>query len=156
MSKILAGKPVYGSEDVGQSQPPAGGVPQPLVPTAPTGPKYIPQIDFGRVENLVKNGRLDMYFDIVNTSGEAVFIDRIALLGTRRELDSQLRPGERKQYCLYSGAPLTSQPNGYVELQYRKVSDGDYFKSFYVIRYERDEHGFHVTELRPSGPVKDI
>lgn len=160
MGKILAGKPVYTPEDIAQQQgaasqslaPPTSSV----MPPQSTGPKVIPQLHCGRVESRVEGNRLDIYLDLENASNDEVFVDRLAVLGQHRQVDRELRPGERHQILVYSGGPLTAAPQGYLEVQYRKQVDGDYFKSFYQIRFERHAHGFEVTEFHPAGPVKDI
>lgn len=160
MGRILAGKPVYTPEDIARQQgtdyqPPvqpvaaAPGVPQHV------GPKVIPQIHCGRIESLHNGNRLDIYVDLQNMSNEPVFIDKLAVLGQHREVDRELRPGERHQVLIYSGAPLTGAPQGYLELQYRKQADGDYFKSFYQIHFEKDVHGFEITDFRQTA-LKDI
>jgi hypothetical protein len=155
MGRIITGKPVYTPQDVSGSRLEAPQ-PVPSAPTAPVEPKIIPQIHLGRVESHLQGGRLDIYGDMENPSTELVFIDKLALLGQHREVDRELKPGERHQVLLYSGAPLTATPQGYLELQYRKQIDGDYFKAFYQIRFERNQHGFEVTEFHQVGAVKDI
>ena len=155
MGRIIAGKPVYTPEDIPGEQSVASQA-MPQSPAASAGPKMIPQIHLGRVESHLQGGRLDMYGDMENPSTELVFIDKLALLGQHREVDRELRPGERHQVLLYSSAPIVAAPQGYLELQYRKQADGDYFKAFYQIRFERTQHGFEITEFRQAGTVKDI
>ena len=150
--RALMGKPAYTPEQVSKEASSEAGQ-----PAASAGPKTIPTVRIGRVENHASGQRLDVYADIHNESGEAIFIDRALLLGMRRELDSQLRPGESRQFVLYSGPLLMRQPSGYVELQYRKQSDGDYFANYHVIRSRQEgAQGFIITECLPAGPVKDI
>lgn len=158
LGKIMAGKPVYTPEDVAKQAGTDAPASQPqTVASSPAGPKSIPVVRLGRVECRVSGSRLDIYADIHNESNEALFLDRIFVLGTKRELDSQLRPGEAKQYAVYSGPLLANAPSGYAEVQYRKQSDGDYFADYHQIRSRpTGAHGYEVTEFRMQGPVKDI
>jgi hypothetical protein len=165
LGKIVAGKPVFTPEGEQKAAEPAPiNAAQPNQQISPWDslttsavPKTIPQLRLGRIENRVQNGRYELYVDIMNASAEPVFIDNITLLGARAELDSQLRPGETRQYRVYNAQPLTSQPNGYAELRFRKQADGDYFMAYYQMRFEHESDGFYkITEFRPTGPVKDI
>jgi hypothetical protein len=153
LGKIIAGKPVFETT----SQNPQPPVNTSMPGAAPVGPKRIPQLQLGRVESRLQSGRYELYVDIVNSSQEQVFLDNMTLFGTRKELDTQLRPGETRQHLVYIGHPLTNQPGGYAELRYRKQVDGDYFMTYFQVRFERESDGFFKpTEFRQTGPVKDI
>jgi hypothetical protein len=165
LGKIVAGKPVFTPEGEQQAQapaPPAPASPNQQVAawdslTTAAIPKTIPQLRLGRLENRVQNGRYELYVDIVNMSAETVFLDSITLLGARAELDSQLRPGETRQYRVYNAKPITSQAAGYAELRFRKQADGDYFMMYFQMSSVRESDGYYkVTEFRQTGPVKDI
>lgn len=150
--RALMGKPAYTPQQVEQE-----GAAQPNGTVQAAGPKTIPKLSIGRVENHASGQRLDVYADIHNESNEAVFLDRALLLGTTRQLDDQLRPGESKQFVIYSGPLLLNQPSGYVELRYRRQSDGDYFADYHVIRSRQEgSEGFIIAECLLAGPVKDI
>lgn len=160
LGNILAGKPVYPVSGGAQqsAQPAVVGEQSPLTAlTGSTVQKDIPQIRLGRIENEIRNGRYELYVDITNASQQPVFLDSIALLGSRAEPDTQMQPGDTRQFRIYTGSPLGSQPSGYAALRYRKQTDGDYFESYYEIRFKRESDGYYkVTEFRPVGPVKDI
>jgi hypothetical protein len=142
------GKPAYGPET---AEPAA------QVAAEPAAGKTTPIVRIGRVECRANGSRLDVYADIHNESAEVIFLDKILLLGTTRELDSQLRPGEARQFRLYSGTLLQGQPGGYAEVRYRKQGDGDYFADYHEIRTrQQGQQGYYITEFLMRGPVKDI
>lgn len=154
LGKIVAGKPVFEPEQNGTS----GSTPTPQsTGPMPAGPKAVPVVRFGRVECHASGPRIDVYADIHNESQEAIFLDRILLPGSKRELDSQLNPGQSRQYLIYSG-PLLSQPvHGCAEVHYRKQSDGDYFAGYHEIRCKPEgAAGYVITELLLRGPARDI
>lgn len=154
LGKIVAGKPVFEPEDNpaqnGQSAEDTSG-------TLPVRPSEDPVVRIKRVECRPSGSRLDVYADIHNEAGEPVFLDKILLMGTQRELDSQLNPGQSRQYLIYSGPLMTQPPKGFAEVHYRKQSDGDYFADYHEIRSRQmGEEGYEITELLMRGPVRDI
>lgn len=161
LGKIIAGKPVYTPENVQQNQyngpPPDVVADHQLGAPISAGPKTIPRVRFGRVVCHANGPRFEVYADVRNQSGEELFIDKIMLLGTKREVDSRLRPGESRQFLVYSGPPLTAQPGGYAEVQYRKQADGDYFADYHQVRCRQLPDGtYTITEMLLQGPVRDI
>ncbi len=162
--RVLAGKPVYTPEDIDRAQ--VAGQPdttQPGVSDAVqpgvtlSGAKEIPQLGCGRIEHEVHGSKHDIYIDIENRSSQALFVDNIDVLGQHYELDSHLRPGERRQFWVYSGPPLMSAPSGYAQIQYRIESNNDYFMARFQIRARQaPDRTFRITEFRPAGPVVDL
>ena len=167
--RVLTGKPVFepGQSQAGEFKAPelaelrarqAGVAPGPAAPNQTAQQRRtLPIVRIGRVENHVSGSRLDVYADIRNESPEPVFLDRIALLGSARELDTQLRPGELRQFLVYSGPLLRNQPGGYADMQYRTAVDGDYFSNRHEIRSRlQGANGYFITECLLRGPVRDI
>jgi len=114
-------------------------------------------VRIGRIENRTSGPQLQVFADIHNESHEPIFLDRILLAGSHRELDTQLRPGESRQFLIYVGPLFTTPPRGYAEIHYRRQSDGDYFADYHEIRrHQEGAQGYFVTELLLRGPVKDI
>lgn len=112
---------------------------------------------FERIESQWNGPGLNLYVDTVNESPVQIFVDWVNLMGTKRQLDVQLRPGQTRQLLLYSGPRFQNRPEGYVEVQYRTVQDGDYFMNYHEIRSEQEgERGWRVTEILQRGPVKDL
>lgn len=156
LGKVLAGKPVFEPQQGGSTAAPTQQPAGPIQQTA-AGPKHIPELHLGRVECQVNGERMDVYVDIANRSAEPIFLDDITVLGMRRELQRQLKPGEGRQQFVFSGQRLTNQPSGYAELRFRKVSDGDYFLNYY--RYDctqQRDGGYIIGLFRPTGPTKDV
>lgn len=146
--KIIQGKPIYTPE--GQTDQPGR-----QSPAAP-GRQQPPQVSLNRVENNYPNGRYELCVDIKNDTSEPLFLDKVSVFGARREIDLELKPGETREVPIYIGQPFTSEPRGYVELQYRTVSDRDYFLGHYMPHLRVTERGFEVLSFREAGPVKDI
>ncbi|HSX30730.1 MAG TPA: hypothetical protein VLE99_02335 [Candidatus Saccharimonadales bacterium] len=155
MGKVLAGKPIYGPENDVPVQP-TGAPTQSMAPAVPGLPKEVPEIELGRVENQVQGERLEIFVDVTNHSHVPIFLDTITLLGASRKLDSQLQQGERRQFLLYSGPILHTMPSGYADVQYRKATDGDYFKESFQMRCEQTGYDFHIAEFHQNGGVQDI
>jgi hypothetical protein len=146
--RIVQGKPIY---DVANPSEPA----RPEQPGAPARTE-LPRIAITRVENEYPNGRLELRVDFRNLENEPIFLDKLSVFGTRREIDHELKPGETREIPIYSGQPLQREPGGYLELQYRTVADGDYFLSRYQPRYRQTQEGCEVVGFEMAGPVKDI
>jgi hypothetical protein len=142
--RALSGKPAYG---------PVTPAEQPT----PQGEASIPNVRIERVECHVSGDELTVYAEIRNEANEPIFLDKVLLVGAKHELDSQLQAGESRQFLLYTGRQFATPPTGYVELQYRKQNDGDYFASYHTIRSRQEGgEGYIITECLPAGPVKNI
>ncbi len=149
LSKVLQGKPIYEPTDTRSSQ-----TQEPIA--QPVGPKAIPVVQIRRVECLEKGANLELHIDIHNDFTEPILLDKIMLLGTEKELDTTLLPGEARQFYVYSRPQFTNQPRGYAEVQYRK-QDGDYFSATHVIRSKQDPDGtWDVTEFTLQLPIRDL
>ena len=93
---------------------------------------------------------------IINTSASEIMLDKIRFLDKTVELDTFLRPGEERQFTLYSGPTLQRERYPEAELEY-KTPDGDYFETFHEIRFKAfPDKTYGVDELRYRGPVHDI
>lgn len=156
LGRLLAGKPVF--EAPPQPVAPGQTVPQTVdQKAAPSQLKTIPMVRIGRVECQASGNNLNVFAEVHNDSHDPIFLDRIMLAGKTRELDTQLRAGESRQFHIYAGPLLTTPPSGYAEVQYRKQSDGDYFADYHEIRTRAEgDKGYFITELLQRGPVRDI
>lgn len=145
--RALMGKPAYGPEDV---QPQAG-----TEQSSQSGGKIVPTVRLTRVECPINGARMDVYVDMHNESAVDVFVDRINLLGTVRQIDSQLRPGESHQFHVYSGALLQNTGYSNAEVQYRTTT-GDYFAARHDVRFHQEgDRVFRVSEFRLILPIID-
>ncbi len=162
LGRIIAGKPVFTPEDevAKQGMSPMQQAAQPIAPPdlqqEPTS-KEIPELHCGRIECQINSGRCDLYVDILNHSHQQVFVNDVQLMGTHRQLQRMLAPGQAHQELLYSGPILMQHPDGYVTLRYRVQETNDYFRSQYKIRANQESDGhFRITELLPGAPIKDL
>jgi hypothetical protein len=146
--KIIQGKPIYTVE--GQTEQSASGQQPAQTRQRP------PEVSLNRVENDFPNGRYELRVDMKNETAEPLFLDKVSVFGARREIDLELRPGETREVPIYIGQPFASEPRGYIELQYRTVSDRDYFLSHYMPHLRVTERGYEILSFREAGPVKDI
>jgi len=156
LGKVLKGEPVFDP-----NQQPADGTQPAPAPIAgmsqvvPQMQKVIPVVMIGRIECPVNGQNMDVYGDIHNGSSVPVMLDRVSLLGAVHQLDTTLKPGESRQFLLYRGATLRSQPSGYAEVQYRTEA-GDYFSARHTIRVHQGPEGFIVHELELTMPIHDM
>ncbi len=164
LNKIAQGKPVFEPTDAnlqagqdGQVTQSREASPQPQTATpAPQGPKTIPVVQVRRVECRDNGPQMELQVDIQNDSREDVMLDKILLLGTVRELDTTLRPGQSRQFTVYKGNRTPDEPRGYAEVRYRKM-DGDYFSAIHQLRGRKESDGYwDVVELRLQLPIKDL
>jgi hypothetical protein len=154
--RAFSGKQPYESET--QVQTPQSGDTTTGRQPVQTENKIVPVVRVGRIENQVSGSRLAVYADIRNDSIEPVGLDRITMCGMQRELDMRLGAGEIRQLLIYNGPLLVNRPSESAEIQYRRISDGRYFKNFHTIRsrQEDDDEGFIVEEMLLRGPIKTI
>lgn len=152
MGRVLAGKPVYEPEDISTTEQQKAAE---LTPAADVH-NVVPVVRLTRVECPVQNGRMDLYVDVRNESSEILFVDKIHVLGTTRELDASLRPGEARQFHVFSGTPPQSAGYNMADVQYR-TEKGDYFAAGHAVRYQKGSDGqLRVVEFRLITPIKDI
>lgn len=162
LQRLLTGKPVFTNEDTapkdnGIQQAP--GVPnQQPAPVAPshTGPKVIPQVMIEEQECHEHGGNIECRANIKNHSQMQIELDKIRILNTTRELDSFLRPGEEREYLLYSGPRPQNTYNNKAELQYKDPT-GDYFASTHYLEFEKlSDNTYTIRRIKFQGPVRDV
>lgn len=168
MKRVMQGKPIY--DPIEPQQPPTmqqpGRVqpmPQPL-PQAPHerpqmthfGPKVLPRVYIEqRCECHNKGSHMECWAHIHNESRVAIELDKVRMLGVPRELDTRLRPGEKRQFLLYSG-PIVHNANRHdCELQY-KDETGDYFVSQHTIEFQKQSDGSLLIWRIRYERIKDI
>jgi hypothetical protein len=156
MGKVLQGKPIFEPEPDTSQSANGSGQQQPTGPE--NGQKLVPVV---RVTRTVCNNsaqRMELFLEFKNESPVLVMLDKIRLLGTTRELDTTLAPGQSKQLFVYNGPRLKSDhPGGPAEVQYRKETDGDYFTALHTARTKREADGtFSVHAFTIVFPIKDV
>jgi hypothetical protein len=169
MKRIVQGKPIYNPSDVTQF-PQAAQTPQQLQTPqqqmaqlsheAPQmtrfGPKVLPRV---YIEQQcicqVQGSRLECFAYIRNESPVTIEVDKAHILGAKRELDTRLRPGEKRQFLLYSGSCLQNTGQHYAELQY-KDETGDYFVSQHTIEFQKQPDNTYFPWRIRYERIKDI
>ena len=151
IKRLAQGKPPFEvpvDPKNGQPQSQAGTAAQPTNPVR-SGPKVIPHVEIERTSSRINGPRMLVTCIIQNNSSGTIELDKIRILGTSRELDSYLRPGEERQYNLYDGN-RPGNTNYHVAELYFKDQSGDYFSADHTIEYEREHDGTYIiTELKP-------
>lgn len=148
LGKILSGKPV--GDQAAAPQPAM----QPMQPM-PAGPKVIPVVRVVRAESPIQNGRMQVNLQIKNESPVTIWLDKVLLLGTHRDLNDDLAAGQSYEFQIYSGPPPQNDLLHDAEVQYRTQA-GDYFSARHQVLYDRQSDGLHVKELRLITPIKDL
>lgn len=136
MKRIIQGKPVF---EPGDS---TGATTQSSSDNVSSQP---PRVQIERTDSRLNGDRMETYCDIRNFSDSEVFLDKIRLLGDRREVDATLRAGDRKQFLVYAGKAPSDASEHDAELQYRDM-DGNYFKARYDVRFERHNDDMYTIE----------
>lgn len=166
LKRLATGQPVFkqGEDGDGASYKPHDG--HDTVPAestsdqaaAPQGPKERPEVVLGRVQCRDGGHGMELDVEIKNNSQQSIFVDKLMILGTRRELDYVMRPGEEREFTVYDGPKLNHRNYNTCELQYRNDSDGDYFSSLHLVEFEsQDSDGnYAVRNIRFTPPIKDI
>jgi hypothetical protein len=162
MKRIMQGKPVYNPSDVTHfPQPAQQPLPQqPRPEDAPQmtrfGPKVLPRVYIEQqVICEVQGSRLECFGYIRNESPVPIEIDKIRWLGGPRELDTRLRPGEKRQFLLYSGNRLQNAGQHYCELQYKDTT-GDYFVSQHNVEFQKQPDNTYFPWRVRYERIKDI
>lgn len=151
---MISGKPVFEEPSVGSAPPPQSPAPNSV---QANGPKYIPQVIIEHVKCELEGTNMTCSLVIKNLSTVEVFLDKVRLVNTTKELDATLRAGESKEfYATYRGPQPTSASYSDCQLEYRDTT-GDYFRSSHVAEYNYESTGtYSLKKLRFVGPVRDI
>lgn len=154
--RIVQGKPPFEvPKQDGQNQQPLQQS-QPAAPQAPRGPKVIPEVEIERTTYRTNGSQMQVLCIIQNNSQGTIELDKIRLLGTSSELDSFLRPGEERQYTVYSGNRPQNTNYRIAELYYKDAT-GDYFCADHYIDYDQeDDRTFVITEMNLRRPIRDV
>jgi len=157
LGKVLAGKPIYGPEDAAQGQP--GTAPaQPMnAPQRTEAPHQhiVPVVRVDRVESRVNGNRTDVNLVVRNESPVAVWIDKIHVLGTMRDVNDDLQPGESYECTAYSGPIAMNDAHKHAEIVYFTDKERKYFEAMYDVRYQQQSNGWYPIDLRLLLPIKE-
>ncbi len=150
LSRFVQGKPVF---EVPTDSPTILNNPD---PTASSGTKSIPTVSIERSACYNNGTAVRVMATIRNSSDQMIELDKIRLLGTSAELDTQLRAGESREFKVYdSNRPNNSNYND-AYLVYKDAT-GDYFEAYHTVQFQQEADGTYTPQqFRFTGPVKDI
>jgi len=101
--------------------------------------------------------KMQVYCRILNTWPEEIMIDKITILGVKREIDDFLNGGEEHEFLVYDG-PKVSKQYFEAQLDYKTRREGDYFRSIHDLTflYHGDDKTYSINEIRLRRPIHDI
>lgn len=135
LKRIAQGKPVFEPTGTPNDSPSQSG-----------GPIEAPRVLIEQTESRANGDRMETYCHIRNDSEVEVFLDKIRLLGTTRELDTSLKARDRKELLVYSGEMPNHDNDHDAELQYRDL-DGNYFKARHDVRFEPNGDRYTIVKM---------
>lgn len=164
LRRMFAGKPIFDPNDDARDpqNPREGEVPVLNEPQVQSrirkGDAHsFPVAYVTRTTCHVNGTHLDVYCHIRNNWPEQLFLDKIRLMDTTRELDTFLRPNEEREFLVYRGPQLTRQPSGQALLDYKTTHEGDYFQALHDVTYSlRPDKTFTIAAIRLHPPIRDI
>src|SRR5664279_3711746 len=121
---------------------------QPKVQTA-QGYKAIPKVAIIHNTYKLHDTGMDVYAYLKNFSDGVVTLDKARMLNLVRELDNVLRPGEERQFLVYSGPRPSGTHDTKAEIIYRSAA-GDYFDAEHLMTFHQEHDGtYSINEFRP-------
>lgn len=122
-----------------------------------SGVKHIPRVEVTNTRSKPSGDRFELWLTIRNQSDRDVMLDKITLLGTRRELDYPLRPHDQRVFSVYSGPQLKHDSYKKAELYYKDAPTGDYFRADHLIEYTYESEGYYeIVDMEPIMPIRDV
>lgn len=123
---------------------------------ASTGPKQLVRVVVEETETHTNGHHMRVTVRIKNESSGRVELDKIRIMGGKRELDTWLNPHQEREFIVYDGEMPTHRNHDDAWLDY-KDETGDYFQQYHTVEFEQeDDARYSIKYLRPSGSVKDI
>lgn len=151
LQKLIQGKPVF--------EPEQKDVPKSTdqdVEVAKFAPKSIPKIQIERTHAHNNGHHMEVRCDFKNESSQYIEIDKIFILGVKREIDVHLRPHEAREAVVYSGPRPKKTNYSNADINY-KNEHADYFQIKCRVEFKAEsDKTYSVYRITQSGPVKDI
>lgn len=120
------------------------------------GQKLYPQVVVDKVNCHLSGNYMDCYFGLQNNARTPIELDKITILGTTRELDCPLQPGEQRDFQVYNGVCPTNNYANKCQIYYKDPA-GDYFMSEHLIDFEQNpDKSYYIYRVRFIGPVRDV
>jgi hypothetical protein len=121
-----------------------------------SGPKHLPEVAIEEFRVHDDGHHMECEASIKNETDKTIELDKVIMLGVKRELDSFLRPHEEREFVIYSGPRPANNYNDDCYLQY-KDETGDYFQANHYVELERlQDNTYKIRRIRFIGPIKDI
>ncbi len=116
-----------------------------------------PLVYIKRTKSRLDGPKMQVYCQIVNTWPEEVELDKITMLGVKRELDVYLRGGEEREFLVYDG-PRVDHEQHEAQLDYKTKEERDYFQAIHdmTFTYHPDDKTYSVNEMHLREPIRDI
>ena len=163
LGRMVRGEPVFQDSDNQERSRTAPTQPD-QAPSEKQGPSFdkgdersFPVVEIVRVDSRHEGERLKIYGWIKNQWPEQIMLDKIRIMGMKRELDTYLNGNEERQFLLYDGPRPKTQVHE-AELDYKTQNEGDYFQAIHDVGFEYHEKdaSYSVDELRLRRPIRDI
>lgn len=168
MNRMVNGEPVFQdnsanneTKDKTDADPAATVQPPEDVPTGPVIRKgddsSFPVVYIKRTKTRIDGAKMQVYCQIVNKWPEEIELDKITMLGVKRELDVYLRGGEEREFLVYDG-PRVDHESHEAQLDYKTKEERDYFQAIHDITftYHVDDKTYSVNEMHLREPIRDI
>lgn len=161
LGKMAKGEPVFTNSPDKADLPRTGSAQMQADGAAvnPPAGKVIPLIYARRVESRLDSGGtfVDCWVLFENNGAVSVFIDKINIFGTTRELDRILQAGETYEFEVFRGPAPTNGNYQTATVSYRDNTTGDYFEARFMLRYDLEASGVYLLdEMILEQPVRDI
>ena len=148
VGRFFSGKPVFDANDATN---------QKQSPQSTSGAKYIPEVTIHEATCDIEGVNMRISVTIKNSSTVEVFVDKIRILNTTKELDATLRAGEEKQYySVFFGPRPNHTSYKECQLEYR-TTDGDYFRTLHYVEYAFEpDNTYSLRRITFQPPIRDI
>lgn len=155
LGRFIQGKPVFEANSTSSQQKTINenSATQPL-----NGHKDIPIVKIEETETHNNGLHTRVTARIANRSAKRIELDKIDILGVRRELDTWLNPHEEREFNVYEGNRPNHRNYKDARLDYRDES-GDYFRTNHVLEYDAQESDgtYSIRRIRYyDGSLQDI
>lgn len=156
LGRLVAGKPVFQVSDQAPGEMSGSGDKANSSQPATNDSKVIPEVEIRDVDCNRASDPMSLWLNFLNTSQQAVFLDKISLFGQTRELDFEIASGETRKLEVYRGKPMSSNSLNTAELSYRVVANRDYFQARYTVEFDFDNDLYYPEEFKLLRPVRDV
>lgn len=158
LGRLLQGRPVFEVPEqksdnavATQSQGDVPGV------RLPNGQKDIPSVEIEEIDVHNDAHHMRIIASIKNHSARHLELDKIHILGTKREIDAYLKSGEEGEFTIYEGVRPQNTYQKEAWLDY-KDETGDYFRAKHLVEFDAPEQDktYTVRRIKFFGPIQDI